>query len=316
MSTIIELQHVDKVYENKGIFGRKSSVRILKDITFSMEEGETLGLVGESGSGKTTATRILLRQEKPTRGDVFYYGKNIKEFSKAEDAKYRRNVQTVFQDPFSSLDPTMRIADIIAEPLVIRKKYSKEEIQRKTSDIMKAVGLSEEYLKRYPREFSGGQRQRIAIARALIDSPKLLILDEPVSALDVSVRGQIMNLLKDLQKIYHTTYLFISHDMASVGFISTKIAVMYFGYIVEYADADTILNQHLHPYTDMLIQSDGMKELNLEADVEIIDPPSHLDPPKGCPYASRCKYATELCREEMPGFRQIKEGHYLACHNV
>ena len=315
MNKIIELQHIDKTYANKELFKQKKSVQILHNISFAINEGETLGLVGESGSGKTTTTRMILRQETPTRGNVLYYGKNVAEFSKDEDDEYRKNVQVVFQDPFSSLNPKMKIENIIEEPLEIRKDYSKKERKEKVKEILRAVSLSEDSLQRYPREFSGGQRQRIAIARALVESPKLLILDEPVSALDVSIRGQIMNLLKDLQKKYNIAYLFISHDIASVAFLSKKIAVMYFGYIVEYSDKDTILRNYCHPYTEMLIKSNEMQELDVDEELEITDAPSHLEPPKGCPYANRCKYATKICEESVPELRLIEEGHYMACHN-
>jgi oligopeptide/dipeptide ABC transporter ATP-binding protein len=317
MKKTIELRNVNKWYADKGLFGKQKQVHILKNISLEIEEGKTLGLVGESGSGKTTTTRMILRQEPVSSGDILYYGKNLNEFSKSEDAEYRRNVQVVFQDPYSSLNPRMKIKDIIAEPLVISNKYKKDEILRKVKKMMSKVGLAEDYMERYPKEFSGGQRQRIAIARALIESPKLLILDEPVSALDVSIRGQIMNLLKQLQEANHTSYLFISHDITTVGFLSDRIAVMYFGYIVEYADMSVILGDYRHPYTEMLIQSNST--INLDAEEitkEAADIPSHQNPPSGCPYASRCKYAVEQCQQRVPELREVETGHMVACHRA
>ncbi len=316
MSKALELQKVNKIYTNKSIFGKTTEVHILKDVTLSIEEGTTLGLVGESGSGKTTTTRLILKQEKLSSGTIYFNGKDISAFDQKEDSNYHKNVQVVFQDPYSSLDPSMKIRDIIAEPLVISKRYTRKEIDEKLIRVMTQVGLAVDYLQRYPREFSGGQRQRIAIARALIMSPKLLILDEPVSALDVSVRGQILNLLKQSQQAYKTTYLFISHDMASVSFLSDSIAVMYFGYIVEYASAAEVLNHYVHPYTQMLIKSNLITSLQWDEKDEqsVTEPPSHLKPPVGCPYQARCPYAKQICFQELPELREIGEKHYAACH--
>ena len=314
MEKIIELSGVNKEYTNKTFFSKGVKAHILKDINLSIEEGTTLGLVGESGSGKTTLTRMILRQEQVSSGDVTYYGKNLKDFDQSDDREYRNSVQVVFQDPYSSLDPEMKVGDIIAEPLVISGKYSREEIQDKVRKIMSKVGLAEDYTNRRPKEFSGGQRQRIAIARALISSQKLLKLDEPVSALDVSIRGQIMNLLKSLQGSRNMSYLFISHDMATVGFLSDYIAVMYFGYIVEYGKTATILTEFKHPYTDMLLESNATASLDEVDESGAADPPSHINPPKGCPFAARCKYATDKCREDVPEYKLIGDDHYVACH--
>ncbi len=314
MSNTIELKQVNKIYESKAIFKKGKPAHILKDVTLEIREGETLGLVGESGSGKTTTTRMILHQEPVTSGEIYYYGKNLSEMTKEEEKEYHRNVQVVFQNPFSSLDPSMKIEDILAEPLVIAGKYSKAEIKEKVKKILSRVGLADDYRKRYPKEFSGGQRQRIAIARALIDDPKLLILDEPVSALDVSVRGQVMNLLKSLQEANRTSYLFISHDMASVAFLSTRIAVMYFGRIVEYADTETLLSGYRHPYTALLMKSNDVVNLDEDGyEGEEIDPPSHINPPTGCPFAARCPYATDRCRSEEPTLAEVSEGHKVAC---
>lgn len=315
MSNVIELKNVDKSYTNSGFLKKTTCAHILKNISLQVEKGTTLGLVGESGSGKTTTTRMILRQEKPTNGELFYEGRNVEELTKEEEEEYRNNVQVVFQNPYSSLNPKMRVGEIIAEPLVITGKYNKEEIKKRVRSIMEKVGLAQDYVERFPSEFSGGQRQRIAIARALIQNPQLVILDEPVSALDVSVRGQIMNLLKRLQEKNKTTYIFISHDIATVGFLSDTIAVMYFGTIVEYGKTEDILENYRHPYTEMLISSDSVRNLS-EAEEESGEIPSHYDEPKGCPFAGRCKYATDECRNVTPQLKDIGDGHKVACHNA
>lgn len=313
---IIELKNVNKIYRNNGLFQKETNAHILKSISLFIEEGKTLGLVGESGSGKTTTTRMVLGQEQPTSGDILYYGKNIWDFNKKEKLDYKRNVQVVFQDPYSSLNPEMKIWDIIAEPLKISGNHKKSEIDQKVKKMMSRVGLAEDYLWRYPKEFSGGQRQRIAIARALIQSPKLLILDEPVSALDVSIRGQILNLLKGLQASDNISYLFISHDMSSVGFLSDTIAVMYFGYIVEYSTTENILSDYKHPYTAMLLEANSAVNLDDVEQGDMIEAPSHIHPPDGCPYADRCPYASKTCRKAVPEFLEIEPNHFVACHKA
>ncbi|WP_029318934.1 oligopeptide/dipeptide ABC transporter ATP-binding protein [Butyrivibrio sp. AE3004] len=315
MKNIVELKGVNKIYTDKSLFGKTKKAHILKDITLSIKEGQTLGLVGESGSGKTTLTRMILRQEAVSSGEIYYKGKNTADFTSEDEKEYRRAVQVVFQDPVSSLDPKMKIKDIIAEPLEISSELTKEEKSDRVRKMMSYVGLAEDYLDRYPGQFSGGQQQRITIARALVQSPRLLILDEPVSALDVSVRGQIMNLLKSFQSNHKVSYLFISHDIITVGFLSDMIAVMYFGHIVEYASTDTILNRHLHPYTAMLLESNGAKNLD-EVESDTSEAPSHLNPPKGCPFAERCRFATASCRERIPYFEEVEKNHFVACHNL
>lgn len=316
MSDLITVEHVDKEYQSKGIFGKGSAAKILRNVDFSIPEGTTVGLVGESGSGKTTTTRMILRQEKVTSGRVLYRGRDLAEFTKDEVREYQKEAQIVFQNPYSSLDPTMKIGESIAEPLVI-SGCGRKEIQKKMRKTMEAVGLAEDYLDRFPSEFSGGQRQRIAIARALIGNPRLLILDEPVSALDVSIRGQILNLLKQLQQAEHTTYLFISHDMSSVAFLSDQIAVMYFGSIVEFGSTQDIMEDPRHPYTAMLIHSNFATDLgDLDEEDVLAEPPSHMNPPKGCPFADRCPYAEEICRQKRPEKETLSPGHTASCHRI
>jgi oligopeptide/dipeptide ABC transporter ATP-binding protein len=313
----IELKNISKIYKKRNFFKKSSMAHILKNVSFFIEEGKTLGLVGESGSGKTTTARMILRQEAPTGGEILYYGKSIQAFSKEEKAEYRRSVQMVFQDPYSSLDPEMKIRDIIEEPLKISKKHKKGEMRQRAMEMVKQVGLEEDCLDRHPKEFSGGQRQRIAIARALIGKPALVIFDEPVSALDVSVRGQILNLLKQIQEQSNAAYLYISHDMASVGFLSDSIAVMYFGYIVEYGSADDVLENCCHPYAEMLIHLNQTADLDDFTDAsDLIEAPSHAHPPLGCPYSSRCNIAADICYEKIPALREISPSHFAACHRI
>lgn len=315
MKQIIELRNVYKTYINKSFFKKNAEIHVLKNISLKIKEGTTLGLVGESSSGKTTTTRLILGQEKPSSGEIFFQGKNVEKLTGIEKREYRSQVQVVFQNPYSSLDPSMKIKDIIEEPLLISKQYTRQEIDKKVDRILEKVGLAKSHLNRYSREFSGGQLQRIAIARALINSPKLLILDEPVSALDVSVRGQIMNLLKSIKESGKITYVFISHDMKTVGFLSDTIAVMYFGYIVEYGTTSDILENYMHPYTEKLITSDMVHNLSVVED-ENAEVPSYLDEPKGCPFAPRCQYATEKCRMSLPEFRKVEGEHFVACHRA
>jgi oligopeptide/dipeptide ABC transporter ATP-binding protein len=316
---VLELRSANQVYRSKSLLGKSASVRVLRDISFAIGEGRTLGLVGESGSGKTTATRLALKQEKPESGQILFEGKDIWALSREENKEFRRKVQAVFQDPYSSLDPTMTIRDCIAEPLRISGHCSKEETEKKLIGVMAKIGLAVDYLDRRPNEFSGGQRQRIAIARALILAPRLLVLDEPVSSLDVSVRGQILNLLKEYQLTHKTSYLFISHDMGSVAFLSDFIAVMYFGSIVEMGAAETILTSHVHPYTELLIDSaTAAAEIPYgdETEVNVSDLPSHLNPPVGCAFAPRCPHAKDLCFSQTPGRVQVSEGHEVLCHRA
>lgn len=313
---ILEVKNLKKWFPIKsGLFLRtRNHVRAVDDVSFKISAGETLGLVGESGCGKSTLARTILRLIEPTAGSIIFDGKDISATPKEEMRKERRNMQIIFQDPFGSLHPKMKIGAIIGEPLKIHGIGSKAEIRERVEQLIKVVGLTPEYLNRFPHEFSGGQRQRIVIARALALNPKLLVCDEPVSALDVSVRSQILNLLEDLQEEFKLTYLFISHDLSVVEHICSKVAVMYLGNIVELASKEELFNNPRHPYTQALLSSipnidikNRKKRITLEGDI-----PSPINPPAGCKFRTRCRYAEERCKNA-PEFRDIGDGHYAAC---
>jgi peptide/nickel transport system ATP-binding protein/oligopeptide transport system ATP-binding protein len=317
MKELIELHHIKKHYPvASGVFHKKILARSLSNVNFTIYSGQTLSLVGESGSGKTTTTRLILLLEKPTEGHILHEGRDINLFSRAERAAYRKGVQAVFQDPYSSFDPRMRIADILSEPLVINTQLSRKERLLKVDELLSHVGLDSQHKTRYSHEFSGGQLQRIAIARALSLEPRLLVLDEPVSSLDVSIRGQILNLFYDLQKEKEISYLYISHDIASVRYLSHTIAVLYFGKIVEIAPSEVIFENSLHPYTQALLKASVITEFqNFEEYVIPGEIPSILHPPAGCPFHDRCPYSEDICESREPGELQLIEpGHYVACH--
>ena len=317
--TLVEVKNLKEYFNiNTGVFTSKP-LKAVDDVSFSIKKGETLGLVGESGCGKTTVGRTLLHLYKPTAGEIWFDGKQI--VTKKDIQEYRQKSAMVFQDPYSSLNPRMTVSDIIAEPLDVHKMYAnKKERQEKILDLMAKVGLNSEHANRYAHEFSGGQRQRIGIARALAVNPEFVVCDEPVSALDVSIQAQVINMFDELQDQMGLTYLFIAHDLRVVRHISDRIAGMYLGKMVELADAREIYDHPLHPYTKSLMSAvplpDPQKARNNKRIVLSGDIPSPLNAPSGCPFRTRCPYATDACAESMPAFNESSSGHFVACHNV
>ena len=316
---LIEVKNLKQYFNiNMGLFKSKP-LKAVDDVSFTINKGETLGLVGESGCGKTTVGRTLLHLYKPTAGEVWYDGKQIKT---AEDVReFRKNATMVFQDPYSSLNPRMTVSDIIGEPLDVHKMYQdKKEREERILELMSQVGLNSEHASRYAHEFSGGQRQRIGIARALAVDPKFIVCDEPVSALDVSIQAQVINMFDELQEKLGLTYLFIAHDLLVVRHISDRIAVMYLGRMVELADADEIYNHPLHPYSKSLLSAVPIPDPKIARENKRIvlsgDIPSPLNAPSGCPFRTRCPYATEKCAESMPEFKEVSKGHFVACHRL
>ncbi len=315
---LLEVRSLRKYYPvTKGfIFQRQvGAVRAVDDLSFFIRRGETLGLVGESGCGKTTTGRVILRLQEPTAGEALFEGRDIFKLGKEELRRLRRDMQIIFQDPYSSLNPRMTIGDIIGEPLEIHNLARGKEKVRRVQELLEVVGLSPYHANRYPHEFSGGQRQRIGIARALAVNPKLIIADEPVSALDVSIQAQVLNLLEELQKEFGLTYLFIAHDLSVVKHISDRIAVMYLGKIVELADADELFSNPQHPYTEALLSAVPIPNPEMRRERIILpgDVPSPVNPPPGCRFHTRCLYAQPSCRVEEPAFVDIGGGHYVAC---
>jgi oligopeptide transport system ATP-binding protein len=318
---LVEVENVTKYFPiTAGVFSRHvADVKAVDGVSFSIKSGETLGLVGESGSGKTTIGRCILRLLEPTTGAIRFGGEDITRIdAKAMRAK-RKEMQVIFQDPYASLNPRMTVGDIIAEPLQIHKLAKGSEIDAKVNDLLRTVGLSPYHANRYPHEFSGGQRQRIGVARALAVSPKFIVADEPVSALDVSIQAQVVNLLQDLQQQFGLTYLFIAHDLSVVRHISDRVAVMYVGKIMELADRDALYEKPLHPYTQSLLSAIPIPDPRAEARRERIilegDIPSPVRPPSGCRFHTRCPIAYERCKVEVPELLNYGD-HFVACHKV
>ncbi len=317
--TLLEVQDLKQYFDiNMGFF-RTKPLKAVDGVSFSIRRGETLGLVGESGCGKTTVGRSILHLYQPTGGRVIYDGKEID--SRASLKEFRQKATMVFQDPYSSLNPRMTVSDIVAEPLDVHKMYrTKAERNERVMELLGYVGLNSEHASRYAHEFSGGQRQRIGIARALAVNPEFIVCDEPVSALDVSIQAQVINMFDDLQEKLGLTYLFIAHDLLVVRHISDRIAVMYLGKMVELADAEEIYNRPLHPYSRSLLSAvplpDPKKARSNHRIVLSGDIPSPLNAPSGCPFRTRCPYAKESCGDSMPEFREVERGHFVACHRL
>ncbi len=316
---LVDIRHLKEYFNiSVGPFQTKP-LKAVDDVSFTIKKGETLGLVGESGCGKTTVGRTILQLYKPTGGEIYYDGKPVK--TKADLKQFRTKATMVFQDPYSSLNPRMTVSDIIAEPLDVHKLCkTKEERRDRILELMNYVGLNSEHASRYAHEFSGGQRQRIGIARALAVNPEFIVCDEPVSALDVSIQAQVINMFDELQDKLGLTYLFIAHDLLVVRHISDRIAVMYLGKMVELADAKEIYDHPLHPYSKSLISAVPVPDPNIaRANQRIVlkgDIPSPLNAPSGCPFRTRCQYACDKCAESMPEFQEVSSGHFVACHRT
>ena len=317
--TILEVKNLHKQFTSKGI-----TVKAVSDVSLEVKQGETIGIVGESGCGKTTLGRCIVRAYNATSGEVHYTTANgetidFLKIDKKAMKEYRKEIQMIFQDPYSSLDPRMTVLDIIKEPIVANyPKMPKKEVERRVMDIAAKVGLNTTYLKRYPHAFSGGQRQRIGIARALVLNPRIIVCDEAVSALDVSIQAQVINLLHDLQKEFGLTYLFISHDLSVVEYISDKVGVMYLGKMVEFAETEELFQHPMHPYTESLLSAVPvadptmqMERIPLEGEI-----PNPANPPSGCYFHTRCRYCTEQCSQSAPEYKELKPGHFVACHRA
>jgi oligopeptide transport system ATP-binding protein len=317
-TAVLEVRNLKKYFITRTDFwGRPTAyLKAVDDVSFSISQGQTLGLVGESGCGKSTTGRTIIHLYKPTAGEILFNGRSID--SPAAEKELRRGMQMIFQDPYASLNPRMTVGDIIGEPLAIHHLATGEERAERIASLLHMVGLNPEHLSRFPHEFSGGQRQRIGIARALAVDPRFIICDEPISALDVSIQAQVVNLLERLQAELGLTYLFIAHDLAMVKHISHRVAVMYLGKIVELADSNELFRKPQHPYTQALLSAIPIPDPGAEASRERIrltgDVPSPIDPPSGCRFRTRCRHAMPLCAVQEPAFMDIGAGHMTACH--
>ena len=314
---LVEVKDLVKHFPIRGgVFLKEiASVKAVDGVSLSIGEGETMGLVGESGCGKTTLGRLILRLEEPTAGEIYFQGENILAYGPSRMRALRREMQIVFQDPFSSLNPRKTVAEIVGEPLLVHGIGSRREREERVLSLLEVVGLRQEHLRRYPHQFSGGQRQRIGVARALALNPKLIVCDEAVSALDVSIQAQVINLLQDLQGEFGLTYLFISHDLSVVEHVSDQVAVMYLGKIVEIAASEELYATPLHPYTQALLSASPIPDPTTRRQRIIVkgDVPSPIDPPSGCRFHTRCLYAQEICSRDEPELREVQRDHLAAC---
>ncbi|MDF2682579.1 MAG: hypothetical protein K0R47_3769 [Brevibacillus sp.] len=314
---LVEIKNLKKYFPiRKGMFKKTvGHVKAVDGLDFTIFKGETLGLVGESGCGKSTTGRTILQLLTPTEGEVLYEGKNLLHMKSAEMRKLRKDLQMVFQDPYASLDPRLTVGELIAEPFQIHQLYQGKERDRRVDELLQVVGLHSYHAKRYAHEFSGGQRQRIGIARALALNPKLIVADEPVSALDVSIQSQVINLLQDLQEQFQLTYLFIAHDLSVVKHISDRVGVMYLGRIVELAEKNDLYDSPMHPYTKALLSAVPVPNPLIKKERIVLqgDVPSPANPPSGCTFHPRCSECMDICRTEKPAFQEVN-GRYVACH--
>ena len=313
---LLETKNLRKTFEIKG----RGTLTAVNGVSLTLHEGETLGLVGESGCGKTTLGRTIVKLYQPVAGQILYQGRDIWQLGRKENLRYRKDVQMIYQDPYASLDPLSVVSTSIAEGLDIHGLYPGKARRERVLELLRMVGLNKEHANRFPHEFSGGQRQRIGIARALAVEPRLIVCDEPISALDVSIQAQVMNLLVRLQRDMGLSYLFITHDLSMVKAISDRIAVMYLGSIVELAPANTLYQEHCHPYTEALLSAIPLPDPDVEATRRRIllkgDIPSPVNLGPGCPFASRCPHAKPICREQQPALKEVAPGHFAACHEA
>lgn len=315
---LLEVKGLKKYF---AVGGKKGGLlKAVDDVSFKIYRGETFGLVGESGCGKTTVGRTLIRLYKPTDGEILFDGTDIASLSERKMKPYRSRLQMIFQDPYASLDPRMTVSDIVGEPLDIHRMVRGTERQKRIYDLLESVGLTREHANRYPHEFSGGQRQRVGIARALASDPDLIVCDEPISALDVSIQAQVVNLLEDLQKDKNLTFLFIAHDLSMVQHISDRVGVMYLGHLVETADSDELYDHPMHPYTQALLSAIPIPDPDESAQRHRIllegDVPTPINPPSGCVFCTRCQYAKEICHKAAPAWVEYAPEHFAACHKL